>query len=351
MALMSYAATAQNDLFYLANGTAIPGQISEADEMSVKYLQPNEERNVVRRWKRENILAIFNSKGAFMMVSDLSKNPEISKRKLQGFYNSAGFKSDVLIKASPLKVMPVVITYESDEAINYCTENGEAASIGKRELVGVIHKEGKYDALMEVSQAITLLKVASAKIQEILSYGSAVKCVTPPPPPPVKPDTLTEGNKALYREKSLEKVNEFVEYLNIIADNKNARDDRNRAIEQALKLFIPSATMDVSTKENPQVKTYAMREYLMRLSNLPYTKVSVIWNDIRFANNFKKQPDGTYKGRVVATQTFVGTGKNAYYSDITKKSADVRLSSFDLDPDDNQKKWQVLMGNVGIEIE
>ena len=350
LALMSHCATAQ-EVFYFANGSAYPGSIVEADEASVKYYQQNGDRKIIRRTKHDNIVAIFNAKGNYLTIDEILKNSMKSKAQLNNFYREENsFKTDILIKAKPVRAIAALITYENDVVINYCNAEGEASSIPKSDLLGIVRKEGRFDFLASNADISFLKdKETAKKIKAILVSGAETKCKIQTPPVK-KEDSLTIANKQFYRQKSLEKVEQFVQYLNIVADKKLTAADRKRAIDQAVKMFVPDATMQVNTKNSIEVKSYPIREYLTRLSNLEYEKVSIVWNDIRFANNFTKQSDGSYQGRVVASQTFTGSGKNKNYTDFTKKSALIRLESFDPDPDDNQKKWQVLMGSVGIEV-
>ncbi len=183
--------------------------------------------------------------------------------------------------------------------------------------------------------------------------AEAVPAATPPvrndgPPKP----TLSDAQYQQYRTKALQQVEEFVGYLNIITDKELDDEKKDKAIEQVLKLFMADATIDVSSAKRPGVKKYKISDYLSRLKMLPYSSVSIEWNEIQYVSELTQAADGAYYGTITGQQTFTGyaeNGQDVLYSDVTQKSIKVKLEAYRKSADAGAVlKWAVLLGNIGI---
>ncbi len=359
--------------FYMKNGNAWSYRLLEATDDKVKYNQTNGDRSILRTWGRDNILVAFNAKGDYLMVSDLKRNADDSRKQLERFYNGSGPKTDLLIKAVPLTVIPCTIGYESDYLLNFINAKGEAGSINKKELVAVIRSNGQHEIMQDVSEAAPLLATALPQIDRIKNNLPPVEpkieenhkpepdkkpdVVTPntPPPPPVPTiPTLTKIEIGEYKAKAIGRVEEFANYLKVVTDKNLPVSQRDAAIDQAVKLFLPDATVEVSSVTKSKTSKYPVREYLNRLKLLPYGKTSIEWNEIQYVSEPKQEADGNYYGIIRGVQTFTGYGTGAnkdqiQYTDVTPKSVRTKFESYQKSENGIEvPKWQVLLGNIGV---
>ena len=163
--------------------------------------------------------------------------------------------------------------------------------------------------------------------------------------------SLNESDYVTYRAKAMQRVDEFVSYVNIITDKSLTGDEKDRAIEQALKLFMPGATIAITSVSKPSpVRTLDVKVYLTRLKLLPYTYTKVSWSEVQYVKELTQAPDGNYYGIITGQQTFTGYGKTdaVTYSDVTQKNVRVKLQPYQkLIEGQNETNWQVLLGNVG----
>lgn len=357
---------AQNAL-YFANGNSFPVQLTEATEETVKYTEQKGDRQLKRSFQRENVLLAFNDQGDYLAIAELSMDPVTANRQILEFYSLPASNFDVLIKASPLKVIVGNISYNSEEVINYKTSKGVSGSINKNELALIIHSDGRHEFVMPVEESIGLLREANPEIQKLKKepplQASAAK--NAPAPTPVgstgtmsrstpKP-VLNESELLGYREKSFRRVDEFVQYLNIISDKSLDPDEKDKAIDQATRLFLPNATMEVTSNNWKGIKRYPIRDYLIRLKLLPYSSAKIEWHEVNYVSELQQASDGNYYGTISGTQTFTGYGSNGddvLYSDVTRKSVKVKLQSYQKSVDGQQQQnWEVLLGNIGVAVD
>jgi hypothetical protein len=176
----------------------------------------------------------------------------------------------------------------------------------------------------------------------------------PPPPPPVRPDTVFNFNMAEYKDKAIVRVGEFSNYLSIIINKDLSPSQRDEAIDEAVKLFLPDATVEVSSINRTKTNKYPVREYLTRLKLLPYGKIDIAWNEIQYVSQPKLEADGNYYGTIRGVQTFTGYGNGAnrdqvQYSDVTPKNIRTKFESYIKVVDTVPiVGYNVLLGNIGV---
>jgi hypothetical protein len=355
------------EAIYLANGTSFPVRLTEATEESVKYMEQKGDRPLKRSFQRENVLLAFNSQGDYLTVTELAQDPASASRQIEEFYRMPASGYDVLIKASPLKVIVGTISYSSDEVINYKTSKGVSGSINRNELALIVSRSGQHEFLIPIEESIDLLREASREVKSLKSEPPVPGSVAQAEPTavsakPVQPTRSTSKKPALdenellgYREKSLRRVDEFVQYLNIITDKSLDPDEKDKAIDQATKLFLPSATMEVTSVNWKGVKRYPIRDYLARLKLLPYNSTKIEWHEVNYVSELQQASDGNYYGMISGTQTFTGygnSGEDVLYSDVTRKNVKVKLQSYQKTVEgQSQLNWEVLLGNIGVAVD
>jgi hypothetical protein len=399
---LSARVSAQETLYW-SNGSSFPFKLVEATESIVKVAEQKGERVVKRSVPRENVLVAFNARGNYLLVADLPADPAQASQRIMDFYNAAGPSNDLLVQANPLKVIECSISYKSDNVVNYNTPQGSTASINRNELALIIFKDGHHEFILPPADAATVLASAKMQVQKAIhqpakktvakpetrvvaeksaepvtettaapvqKWGEpevakaaepasqpAVTAARPnatPAPAAVSSKGLTEEEVKSYGKKGIRKVDEFVQYLNIISDKNIEPDKKDDAIEQAVKLFLADATIEVSSSNRQGKRKYPVKDYLTRLKLLPYSSTTIAWNEVNYVKELTQASDGNYYGTITGSQTFTGystNGQDVMYSDVTQKSVKVKLESYNKTVDGQQTtNWDILLGNVGISV-
>ena len=378
------------DAIYFASGNKVQGKLEKIEDDNVFFTVMKGDNPVLYSFKKENLLVAFNKNGNFLMISSLSTDTNEAKSQIDKFNQSPTRepKQDLIVKAVPLKVIPCQISYESDVIVNFKLQSGGVGSVNKSELVIILYKDGRHQFILPPEETQDLLKNTLLQIEEqskILQKKSTDKAdlassnkvesssqipveatsntpeqalnKTTTGQPNKKIDSITkpqitEEEKQSYQTKAVQKVEEFGNYLGLITDKSLSGNDRDKAIDEAAKLFLPDAMIEVSSKRGP-TKKYKVRDYLTRVKLLPYSSAKVEWSEIQYVNELKQQADGNYYGTITGQQTFTGfggaNGNNVLYSDVTKKNVKVKLQSYQKTIDgQNAVNWEVLLGNVGV---
>ncbi len=401
--LTSIAAYSQ-DVIYLANGNRLEGvQIVEIADKKVYFMERKGDSEFKRAYKRSGISVIFRADGRYLMMAELDEKPEKAQLQLEEYLKAPArnVSKDIIIKAKPLKAIVGLISYESDDVLNYANDDGNAASINKKDVVIVFYKDGSHQLTREPDDVVaSLIKVQKdlSKAEEAVfkpaetapepipepvaepvvsepaqqsdpvasTPASEPAAAVTPKPNIIKPTkgkkgskptqsipTLSEEEYLGYRQKGVDKVKEFESYLNVIANKNIDPDEKDKAIEEAAKLFIPGSTIEVTSLNRPGVSKYDIKDYLTRLKLLPYASAKLEWANVGYVKELKQEADGNYYGTITGEQTFIGLGDSGepIYSDVTKKSVKVRLKSYQKQIEGaEQLNWELLLGSIGIEV-
>ena len=158
----------------------------------------------------------------------------------------------------------------------------------------------------------------------------------------------------LFKQKAIEKTTELSNYIALLASKNTNRADKNKAVDQACKLFVnENATVEVSNVTTNKVSKLNIRTYLTNLTYLSghFEKVVVQYVDITYVPEFRKGVDGNYYSVVTFVQKFEGfvDGKLAY-GDFTKKDITVVLKNYKkVDAEGVLKnKWDVYLSDIGV---
>lgn len=345
--------------FYWSNGSPFPYKIVEANEQELKYEEMKGDSPHKRTVDRENVIVAFNAQGMYLLIDQLSTDPETSRMSLKKFYNAPGPATDLLIKSTPVEVIPATIRVE-DEAINYLTESGKPASIRKSDLVAIIYKDGRHVLLRDPEDAKSFL---AAAFDQVRKYGGkpapkpraeekGKPATEPARPVAVNKPVLNEKEYKEYSQKALTKVEQFADYLQVIASKNFSMNERDAAIRNALKLFMPDSKIKVSSKNRKGITELSIESYLKKLKMLPYGQVEIKWSNIEYVDELKQAEDGNYYGRIIGSQTFTGfseKGETVRYGDVTRKDVRVKLQSYQKEIEgQSQVNWSILLGNIGV---
>ncbi|TAE38608.1 MAG: hypothetical protein EAZ70_07850 [Runella slithyformis] len=383
--LLSLGVRSQHIVYFL-NGNNIEAQLAEATGEKLKLSVMRGQSAVKYSHPRSKVGLAFNTNGNYLVVSELAQDDAQAQQQITDFLNAPDRQVpyDLIITREP-KVIRAKISYESDDATNYQTLGGEAASLNKKDIVAIIYEDGRHQFVQPLDEATAALMAST--------HNEVRQAETAPPPPPVaapaaipqvEPAPVAADNTApaaeppaktaekpksksrakpkpvlndeeykSYSEKALTKVGEFGAYLGIIVDKTKDADEKDKAIEQAAKLFMPDATIEVSSLNKPGTTKYKVKDYLTRLKLLPYGSASIEWTEIQYINGLTQAADGNYYGLIKGQQTFMGydDAKNPVYSDVTQKEVKVKLQSYQkLIEGTEQVNWEVLLGNVGVSL-
>ncbi|MBO0932463.1 hypothetical protein [Fibrella aquatilis] len=394
---------ALGDAIYFANGDRFKdAQLESVTADKVKFTVKRGEVLTNYTYGRDNVIMAFTQEGNYLIIKDLSSDFDQAGQQLKDFLMAPArtAPTDLMVRRVPLEVLRGVISYESDDVINYQPTTGGAASISKTELLVILHRDGKHQILgdpNEIAPILTELRpqllapnVAPPEPAPAPVVAPASEPVTVAPaaparqaktapsrPAPARPDpaatstpppgvaspapaaaasgakaSLNESEYITYRAKAMQRVDEFVSYINIITDKTLTGDDKDRAIDQAVRLFMPGATVAVTSASKPNPpRTLDVRTYLTRLKLLPYTYTKVSWSEVQYVKELTQAPDGNYYGVITGQQTFTGYGKAdaVSYSDVTQKNVRVKLQPYQkMIEGQAETNWQVLLGNVGV---
>ncbi len=372
------------DIIYFENGDPLPNtRITAIDDTKVTLTVARDGTLKEHQFGRSRILLAFTKAGNYLLVSELSTNVDQARQQLQTLLNAPprADSTDYLIKAVPLTVIPARISYESAEIVNYKTPDGTVASIGKGELIGILYKDGRHLLTTTAGEAAPLLLEVRASLNPegkaaeppdgavsadqttekslpspALTEPATAVSLTETAVPPVKLPSgrivaLTDGEKENYRQQSLQRVEEFVAFIAIITDKGRSNDEKDKAIGLAKKLFLPDATIEVTSANRVGLRQMPVGQYLNRLKLLPYTYTRIEWIQSRFVKDLAQNTNGSYYGTIAGQQTFTGLGPNGkvIYEDLTDKNVRVKLESRQTIIDGQEvDKWRILLGNVSV---
>jgi len=379
--LASLVSRSQNTV-YFTNGNAIEAQLAEATGEKLKLNVMRGQSLVKYAHPRSKIALAFNANGNYLAISELAASDTEAQQQINDFLNAPARQVpyDLIITREP-KVIQAKISYESDDAANYQTLKGESASINKKDIVAIIYEDGRHQFVPPIDEQIAALL---GSVHEEIRQAEVAPPATPQPadvaavvestpaatttaepvaktaekpratPSRAKPKpVLNDEEYKSYSEKALTKVGEFGAYLGIIVDKTKDADEKDKAIEQAAKLFMPNATIEISSLNRPGTVKYKVQDYLTRLKLLPYGSATIEWTEIQYINGLTQAADGNYYGLIKGQQTFMGYDdtKNPVYSDVTQKEVKVKLQSYQkLIEGTEQVNWEVLLGNVGVSL-
>ncbi|QJW90789.1 hypothetical protein HNV11_16085 [Spirosoma taeanense] len=364
------------EVIYTANGNRLDNaRLTDIADDRITFTVQQSDKLSTYSFQRQNILVAFR-KGNFLVIEKLSADQTQAKKELETFLTATAWQDkDFLLRAVPFEVIPAKISYENDAIVNYLTNEGKSASISKGELIAILYNDGRHSLIRdagEVAQLLATVKKPLVATPQTLSppanitttSGTRTDPVPVTPPQPEEPSsssvtssTINRVNKLVlsaadyqyYRKKALDKVEEFASYLKIIANKSYSDYERNQAIDQAVSLFMPAATMEVTSKSQPGSRRYPIRTYLTNLKRLNYRSVDIQWTQIEYLKELSQAADGNYYGVITGQQTFVGYGNNTVYSDITQKNVRVKLERYVKTEDgQDEVKWGLLLGSIGV---
>jgi len=374
--LASKAAHAQDEL-YLPKDVK-KGKITEISPVAVKY--QNQSNAAGYLVSNDKILFLINSRGDFLLPSQINKDSIYSRQRIAHFIaaDTSYARGDQLFLSPDTRIEGVIS--KEDNNFFYLSDTGK---VDKKNLVAVIYSNGahkfygpadKVAAVLEhflhppVYPAPTPVSAPSslaAGTGNMAETGAAGSSDPPAPATVLKVSPASNDsaaavifaklapnvNKREFEEKATKKTEKLTEYLKILCDKTAPAEACNKAIDQAVTLFVnEEAKIMVSSLKSNTIPQYKIRNYLMRLKLVKYDRIEVEWTNVQYVSDLRKGDDGNFYGLVQFEQKFSGykDGK-LVYQDITVKRAEVILKTYEKSVEGTtQTLWDVLLGNVGV---
>jgi hypothetical protein len=374
-----FSQDAKKTSIYLSTGRDISGKLISATEDNIDFSFENGSRTI----QRVRVLIAFNDYGRYLVVDNISRETEKSKIEINDFYNvqTSPLANDVIFKAVPFEIISCKISYDKD-AINYMTLDGKIGSVNRDNVLAIIHKDGSHEITRDVTEVAPILGSNIDKFKQIIAPPPVV--VVPKPEPKLKPEPelepklktepelkskptppqiiqqplanvgtttkLTETEKQEYSNQATDNVLTFKDYLNRIGDKGRSPSEKRQDIKDALELFTPEATIEVTSKNKVGSRKLPIAQYLTNLSNLNYSSIEITYANLRFVSELNQAPDGNYYGIVRGEQTFKGMVNGVVkYGDVVDKNYKIKVESFNnIVSGKKEVKWKVLLGDVSV---
>lgn len=158
-------------------------------------------------------------------------------------------------------------------------------------------------------------------------------------------------NKSEFEAKASQKTNQFSAYLKILCDKSAPQDERNKAINLALDLFVnEDAIVQTSSITTGSIDSLKIKRYLLKVKMLNYDKIELDWTNVSYVTDVRLAPDNTWRGTITFEQTFKGyRDGQVVYKDITTKKAEVIMKAYTKNVEGQRvSDWDVLLGDIGV---
>ena len=343
----------ERDMIYLADGTKIPGKISEIGADKIQFTNTANPTAPAFSRPTSDLQIAFNAAGDYLVFSNAS--PLADKEK-SDFINAASkpHTIDILIDSTGA-VVPVNISSESELSISAYNAT-QLVKYSKSGILVLIRKNGSHDLYSGIKPALPFLISDKSKINDLLANPPALakgdestKAAGHAEGDYIEPDVVLFGNKAIA------KTTEFTGYLTSIESVNTNRAAATKSIDLACDLFLKQgedSRVEVSNTNSTVINKYKVRDYLDRLMIKAgqFQKVNIEFADINYATKFEKGADGNYYGTVTFVQKFQGfVDGNLVYGDQTKRSVVIVLKHYDKQVNgETVSGWDVFLDDIGV---
>ncbi len=368
--LAGQAVYAQDEL-YLQKDVK-KGKITEISLTAIKYQNPQQSSQSLLV-PTEKILFIINSKGDFLVPSRLDSSSPYSQRRISHFIaaDTSYSLADQLFLTPDIRIEGHITREDNDYL--YLSDTGK---IDRKRIVAIIYSNGSHKIFGPPDSVAAVL--ANFQHPPLPSPPSpppatSVTSVTTandlsgnePPKPALKipnPSTDTAApadfsrlapdvSRKEFEEKATQKTVQFTQYLKILCDKTADYEEINKAIGQAITLFVNEGAMiETSSNNRNTISRLKVRDYLLKVKRIQYDKIEIEWTHVQYVSDLKPGPDGNFYGVVSFEQEFRGyrDGK-LVYSDITRKNATVVLKTYQKSYEGTTKSiWDVLLSDIGV---
>lgn len=330
------------DVLYFKNESKKIGKVLEISAEKISF-QETPESKIEKINKTDLVLVLFEN-GAFLTLPSTYKG-------LEGPADSR--HADDWLITKDLKIVPCTIINAEGNPVQVAVMGDSAKkdyAVPKDQLTAILFANGNKQ----------LLGTKPAVIANVLSKKELINPLDFLAPFEIKPVEkkknlgpeldLDQASYEQFKQKSLQKTDDLGKYLNLIANKSTESAVANKAVDQAVALFLDETSTVETTKPNGEKDQQPVRQYLNKLKLLKYSKVLIEWTDISYVSNLRRGPDGFYYGVISLSQKFSGFIDNKLvYSDVTKKNVEVVLKTYKKEVEgESVELWDIFLNNVGI---
>ncbi len=298
------------------------GRVMDLNSNTIKFV-PADQPSTTLILPTSRAILLFNSRGDFII-------PTQDSAHFKDFLTPDGASRPYdLVFSLPAMLREGVVTKEDEDAVYL----NDTLKLDKKDLVAIIYRNGHsavYGSPAAAADVLAHAKKAGAGLTDLI--GGDVP-------------------RKEFEEKAQKKTIQFTDYLKILCDKTASYEEINKAISQALTLFVDeNAMVETSSNNRNAVSRQKIRDYLNKVKRIQYDRIEIEWTHVQYVSDLKPGPDGNFYGTVSFEQEFKGyrDGK-LVYSDITYKNATVVLKTYDKTYEGTTKKvWDVLLSDIGV---
>jgi hypothetical protein len=345
--IIIYHALAQ-DVLYLKDNSKIACSVLEFTKDQIRYVDDPNDTKSKKIDKSKLVLALFDN-GSFMTFPNEYKGTQPPPENKH--------PDDWILTKDGQILKCKILNYDKDPIIFEQAPEGVATKyyIPRAKVLALLFAGGQKQLLgnspKDVAAVLRDDKVPDAATMQTMVYVET-------PVDTVKKERslgpeldLDQASYAQFKTKALQKTADLGRYLNLIANKSTDRQEADKAIELAIGLFInEDATVEITTSGAENKIRQKIRDYLVKLKLLKYSKVEIEWTDISYVSNLRRGPDGFYYGVISLQQTFRGYLEDKLiYSDVTRKNVEVILKTYRKEVEgESIELWDVFLSDIGI---
>lgn len=314
-----------------------------------------EKEGEVLHIRKEQVSMIFSDNGDYYVFEHSLKD---------GFFR-ASFDNDyyhkLIDKKGNMIPLKTCMVFRDRIQYNHLLDDKAQKSIPLEDVVMVLYRDKSHQFFGSPDQvAQTLLQHHMLNSGEMAenTLDKRIKKTEKKKAPASPAITLAKAEKTLpidegeFKRKATLRTEELTNYIRLISDKKTPALEANKAIDQAVLLFVSEESIiEVSSINRKEAQRYAVRSYMQHLKLLKYDKVEITWAEVNYVGDIRKGSDGNYYGYVSFVQVFRGfQDGQVMYEDMTEKRVEVMFKGYSkFEKGQEAEHWDVLLSNIKVE--
>jgi len=335
---------AQDDAIYLKNNEKKIGRVTEINASKVE-VQMDADGNT-RKFEKADLELILFSNGSYLTFPNDYKGTEGPAENRHS--------EDWLLTKDQSIVACRISNGESDpiEVVLSRRNQDRRFEVPKAQLSAILFANGRKQLLGSPASLVAaiLKKEAFKPAADFLAPFENKKTGSGEDKKFEGKLEIDQASKMQMQQRGLQKTKDLGKYLNLIANRSTETLDAEKAVDQAVALFLSDSSQVETKRPNGDRRQEFIRNYLTRLRLLKYSKVEIEWSDIAYVSNLRKAPDGNYYSVISIQQKFTGYMDNKpVFADVTRKNIEIVLKTYRKEVDgESLELWDVFLNNIGI---